>query len=138
MPNAIIPKKSSVPGKAPTSSQLEIGEIAINLYDAKIYTKNASGNIIELGGGGGGGSSQHPHLVFQTLSATDITYTELGLVDTITYSSGNKKTFIYDTDDPNLLVEVIYYGTDGSTMIAKNVYTYDTDGVLTGNTWTIY
>lgn len=48
----IIPKKSSVASNPPTALDLDIGEIAINLADAKLYSKNGSSQIIELGGGG--------------------------------------------------------------------------------------
>lgn len=56
MANVIIPKRSSVSGKVPTTADLQIGEIAINLADGKIYTRNATG-VIQLSSSGGGGSA---------------------------------------------------------------------------------
>ena len=53
MANTIIPKRSSVAGKVPLTTDLQVGEIAINLVDGLIFTKNAGGTIISLGGGGG-------------------------------------------------------------------------------------
>lgn len=55
-------KRSSVPGKAPETNQLQLGELALNTYDGKLYTKtsaNGVDSIVELSGGsgGGGGSS---------------------------------------------------------------------------------
>jgi hypothetical protein len=47
----LVTKKSSVPGKAPSSSDLVMGELAVNVADKVIYTKDANGNIITLGGG---------------------------------------------------------------------------------------
>lgn len=41
-------KRSSVKGKAPTTSDLETGEIAVNLRDSKIFSSDGS-NIVELG-----------------------------------------------------------------------------------------
>ena len=54
MANQIILKKSSVAGKIPLATDLEVGEIAVNLADAKLYSKNASGTVISVGGGGSG------------------------------------------------------------------------------------
>jgi hypothetical protein len=52
MPNVLLPKRSTVPGKVPTTGDLQIGELAVNLTDAKLYSRN-SGGVIELGGGTG-------------------------------------------------------------------------------------
>lgn len=48
MPTKIQLKRSSVAGKAPTAGQLDVGELAVNLTDKKIYTKNASGSVVEI------------------------------------------------------------------------------------------
>jgi hypothetical protein len=55
MANLIKLKRSAVAGKAPTTSDLELGELALNTYDGKLYTKkdNGSASIVELSGGGG-------------------------------------------------------------------------------------
>jgi len=57
MANLIKLKRSAVAGKAPTTSDLELGELALNTYDGELYTKkdNGSASIVELSGGGGGG-----------------------------------------------------------------------------------
>lgn len=49
-------KRSSVPGKVPTTSDLALGEIAINTYDGKVFTKKDNGtpSIVEIGAGGVG------------------------------------------------------------------------------------
>lgn len=41
-------KRSSVAGNKPTAAQIAIGELAVNFADKKLYTKDASGNIIEI------------------------------------------------------------------------------------------
>ena len=53
MSNPIIPKRSSVAGKVPLATDLQVGEIAVNLADGLIFTKNAGGTVIGLGGGSG-------------------------------------------------------------------------------------
>jgi hypothetical protein len=52
-------KRSAVPGKVPTVSQLDLGELAINTYDGKVYLKQDNGvqTIIEVGGTAGSGSA---------------------------------------------------------------------------------
>ena len=52
MTTVIKPKRSAVPASVPTSGQLEIGELAINIPDGKLYTKDSTGIIRELGGAG--------------------------------------------------------------------------------------
>jgi hypothetical protein len=52
--NTLILKKSSVAGKEPLATDLQVGELAVNLVDKKLYSKDASGNVISVGGGGGG------------------------------------------------------------------------------------
>jgi hypothetical protein len=47
-------KRSAVPGKVPTTSDLQLGELAINTYDGKAYLKkDVSGteSIVNVGGG---------------------------------------------------------------------------------------
>lgn len=51
-------KRSAVPGKAPTTSDLALGELGLNTYDGKLYTKKDDGtaSIVEIGAGGSGGT----------------------------------------------------------------------------------
>lgn len=43
-------KRSAIPGKVPTTSQLDLGELAINTFDGKVYFKQDNGTqqVIEL------------------------------------------------------------------------------------------
>lgn len=67
MANKIILKKTSTASKVPLSTNLEIGEIAVNLADQKLYSKNASGTVILVGSGASGGTGD----VVGPSSATD-------------------------------------------------------------------
>lgn len=51
MANTIQLKRSAVPAKVPTTTDLSLGEIAINTYDGKLYLKknNGSDSIVEVG-----------------------------------------------------------------------------------------
>lgn len=57
MAQTIRLKRSAVQGKVPTVSDLNLGELAINTYDGKLYLKKDSGtaSVVEVGAGGGGG-----------------------------------------------------------------------------------
>jgi len=60
MANTIKIKRSSIAGKIPTTGQLELGELAVNTTDGKLYTKKDVGgvsSVVEIGGGGGGGGN---------------------------------------------------------------------------------
>jgi len=51
MSDVILIKRDSTPGLAPTTSQLALGELAVNTYDGKIYLKKDDGvaSVIEVG-----------------------------------------------------------------------------------------
>lgn len=58
MAQTILLKRSAVPGKVPTTSDIPLGSLALNTYDGKLFTKtNQSGTeaIVDLSAGGGGG-----------------------------------------------------------------------------------
>ena len=52
MSTKIIPKKSSVAGRIPASADLSIGELALNLTDRTLYSKDSSGTVFSLNSGG--------------------------------------------------------------------------------------
>jgi len=57
MANVIKLRRSAVPGNVPTVEQIDLGEIAINTYDGKLFLKKNDGveTIVEIGSGGGSG-----------------------------------------------------------------------------------
>lgn len=65
MANTIKIRRSGVASKVPTTSDIALGELAVNTYDGKLYLKKSTtGNetgggtsIVEIGAGGGGGIS---------------------------------------------------------------------------------
>ena len=52
MTTVLKPKRSEVAASIPTTGQLEVGEIALNITDGKFFTKT-SGNIVKEVGGAG-------------------------------------------------------------------------------------
>jgi hypothetical protein len=67
-------KRSAVPAKVPALNDLALGELAINTYDGKVYTKkdNGTASIVEVGGGGGV-TSFNTRTGAVTLSGSDVT-----------------------------------------------------------------
>lgn len=45
----VITKKSTVVGKVPLPADLEIGELAVNTADKKLYTKHNDNSVIQVG-----------------------------------------------------------------------------------------
>ncbi len=56
MPNVIRIKRSAVASKVPAVGDLQLGELAVNTFDGKLYTKkdNGTASVVELSGGGSG------------------------------------------------------------------------------------
>jgi len=52
MTTVIKPKRSEVAASIPSSGQLEVGEIALNLTDGKFFSKTTAGVVKEVGGAG--------------------------------------------------------------------------------------
>jgi hypothetical protein len=53
MANTVLVKRSAVANKVPQTTDLQLGEIAINTYDGKVYIKKNDGTdaIVQVGGG---------------------------------------------------------------------------------------
>ena len=62
MATTIKIKSSTVAGKEPAASSLEPAELAINLKDQRLFSKDADGNVFELRGGGNVNSGSTPPL----------------------------------------------------------------------------
>lgn len=90
----IRPKRSSTASAVPTGAQLSEGELAINLADGKIYSKNSAGTIVQLATSAstattstniaGGGAGQLP---YNTASGTT-TFLAAGTSGQILKSNG--------------------------------------------------
>jgi hypothetical protein len=82
MANVIRIKNSGTANSAPTS--LELGELAINYADGKIFYKNSSNAVVEFGGSGGSGGVTVSDTPPSSPSAGDLWY-----------ESDTGKTFVY-------------------------------------------
>jgi len=96
MAQTIKLKRSATQGASPTTSQLELGEVAINTYDGKMYIKKNVGgteSIVEVGAGGGSGGGL-------SSSFTLYEYTATANQTTFSGSDSNSNTLAYDTGTP--------------------------------------
>ena len=63
MAQTIKLKRSATSGAAPSTSDLALGEVAINTYDGKMYIKKSVGgteSIVEIGGSSSSSSGSNP------------------------------------------------------------------------------
>ena len=73
MAQTIKLRRSATAGATPTTSQLELGEVAINTYDGKMYIKKSVGgteSIVEISGAGGAEAIFVEYLYTATASQT--------------------------------------------------------------------
>jgi len=112
----ILPKRSSVRGLVPDTTDLDAGEIAINSADAKLYVRGASNNIVTLATGNA--DSYTTNTYSNGVLTSQSKYTEDGgdLLET--------KTFTYTNG--NLTQVVVKYG-DNTTILTQTI-AYDGDG----------
>lgn len=57
MANTIIIKNSTTSGSVPATGDVAVGELALNVEDRKMYTKNSGGSVVQVGGGATGAST---------------------------------------------------------------------------------
>ncbi|RYJ63257.1 hypothetical protein [Pseudomonas songnenensis] len=102
----VLTKKSTVPGKVPLATDLEIGELAVNTADAKLYTKHSDNTIKQLGGDAASG-------YFRT---EPITATASGQTS-FTVPGGYTPGAIFVSLNGATLTPADYVATNGSTVV---------------------
>jgi uncharacterized membrane protein len=101
MPNIITHKRSSTSGVVPAATGLSQGELAINIADGKLYTKNNNNSIINLG--------------VTSISGTIITPAS-GYLQTIAFNN---------TGDPDLSVRQLAWNNSEGTLALALSDTYE-------------
>lgn len=84
MANTIRLKRSAVAGKQPATSDLQLGELGLNTYDGKLYTKKSvSGveSIVEIGAAGAAGPIMQTAIVISENVTLNANSRGLSLVD---------------------------------------------------------
>lgn len=139
MSQIILIKRSSTPGASPTTGDLELGELAINTYDGKLYAKkdDGSASVVEIGASAGGGGSSFVDTETITLSTT----TETAIASFAIASFSACKFVVVAKDGSNRHATEILATHDGTTAIATQyasiftstaLATYDVD-ISSGN-----
>ena len=107
MAQTIKLKRSSTEGAEPSTSDLSLGEVAINTYDGKMFIKKNDGSdaIVELGTGGGGSI-----FVKTTVTATANQTTVTGL----TYTAGLVNVYL---NGVKLVVGQDVTATNGTSIV---------------------
>jgi hypothetical protein len=94
MANIVTIKRSSVAGKLPNVSDLQVGELALNLADGIIYSKNTVGNVIIVGSSTTSNIREGSNLYFTNARAqaavanTNIIFANLTTTGNLTVGSG--------------------------------------------------
>lgn len=86
MANIVQIKRSSIPGKQPNVADLQVGELAINLADALLYSKDTTGNIIQIGGSGGSGNT--------SISYNDLTTANVVELNNLYYTNTRVESYV--------------------------------------------
>lgn len=95
-------RRSATSGAIPTTSQLELGELAVNTYDGKLYMKKDVGgteSVVEVGAGGFQGTSTFELYEYEVTSAQT----------TFSGSDSNGNTLAYDLGSGTNLSSVLVY-----------------------------
>ena len=123
MANKIILKKTSTASKVPLSTDLEVGEIAVNLADQKLYSKNAGGTVILVGSGGGGtGDVVGPSSATDNaLARFDTTTGKLIQNSVVTVSDTGAVAGVTSISDPNF----VDFNTGYTTLVTQGQLGWD-------------
>jgi hypothetical protein len=96
MAQTIKIKRSAVPGKVPTTSDLDLGELGLNTFDGRLFTKkdNGTASVVELGGGGGGPILEPAYVIAEDVTlgtnrhGLSLTSVEVGTGYSVTVPAG--------------------------------------------------
>lgn len=84
MTSKVLIRRSTVPGKVPTTAQIDLGELAINTRDGKLFLKKDNGNgtfsMVEVGS---------PSAVAASLGLKTLAYANVGDWTLVADSNGD-------------------------------------------------
>ena len=116
-------KQSSVASKIPVAGDISQGELALNTTDQKLYSKDGSGTIFEIGASSGGGAAGANEIV-----TTDFTATNNQTDFSVSYS--------YSNDHVNVYYNGVHLSTTDFTATNGTTVVLDT-GATTGDLITV-
>ena len=140
MASTIVTKNSSTASAVPVTGDLTQGELAVNVTDKKLYTKDSGGTVVKLVGGLGnqeanavaitGGSINGTTVgattastgAFTTLSASSTTTLSGGTANGVAYLNGSKVV----TTGSALTFDGSTFGVTGATTVTGDISTTST------------
>ena len=87
-------RRSATAGAIPTTSNLDLGELALNTYDGKLYAKTTEGSASEVVQVGSATDSYHKIRKSQTLTFTVTVASKTA--DHVHYNSGSSSAYFID------------------------------------------
>ena len=118
MANTIKLKRSSTASDEPTASDLDVGELAVNTADGKLFTKHTDNSIVEISSGSGGGDAD----TLDSLDSTQFLRSDAADTKTsgdLTFSDNVKANFGSDSD-----FQIFHNGTNGYLQESTNAIVY--------------
>jgi hypothetical protein len=100
MATTIVTKNSATAGSAPSAGALSQGELAVNVADKRLFTKDSGGSVVEVGTNPGGavtftaGSASAPAITTTGDTNTGIFFPA---ADTIAFSEGGTEAARFDS-----------------------------------------
>ena len=100
MATTIVTKNSATAGSAPSAGALSQGELAVNVADKRLFTKDSGGSVVEVGTNPGGavtftaGSASAPAITTTGDTNTGIFFPA---ADTIAFSEGGAEAARFDS-----------------------------------------
>lgn len=117
MSNKILIKKTSTPGKIPLSTDLDIGELALNMNDSILFFKDASNNIKQISGSSGSDPLKQDVLVSGTNIKTvnNLSILGPGNLDIAGGAGAAQNVFIQETEpDIGVGTKALWIQTTGN------------------------
>jgi hypothetical protein len=133
MANTIKIKRSTVPGKQPLAADLEVGELAVNTADGKLYTKHTDNSVKTISGGTSEANIIANVKATITSNITSVAAgSEIAVSTDYTDPASPAGKFVIYQLGPITLTATESWGATGTA--AKNAYTdYTTGTVNTSN-----
>jgi hypothetical protein len=150
----LITKNSSTASSVPLAASLTQGELAVNVTDKKLYTKDSGGSVVKLVGGLGnqeanavaitGGSINGTTIGATTASTGAFTTTTVSTSETLSYGTANGVTYLNGSkvltsgsaltfDGSKLLKVTANLSTDQTQFVLENTASsgsYPTAGIV--------
>ena len=113
-------RRSAVAGAVPSVSDLNLGELALNTYDGKLYAKKSvagTDSIVELSGGGAAQNTIWTEFIYSISTSTSTISGSDDNGNTLAYLTGALQVFVNGVlQDPN----TDYSATSGTTITLTN------------------